>query len=75
MNKTTLYLTDDLQRALKDVARRLGRSQADVVREALETYVLQQQPRPLPRSLGAGSDPDLSAADSEAWLRANWRRD
>lgn len=75
MNKTTLYLTDDLQRALKDVARRLGRSQADVVREALEAYVLQQQSRPLPRSLGAGSDPDLNAADSEAWLRANWHRD
>lgn len=75
MNKTTLYLTDDLQRALRDVARRSGRSQAEVVREALEAFVLLQSPRPFPRSIGAGSDPDLNAEDTEDWLRANWHPD
>lgn len=73
MNKTTLYLPEDLQRALKEVARQTGRAQADIVREALDTY-LRQQPRPQPRSIGAGEDVGLAARDSENWLRAHWGR-
>ena len=71
MNKTTLYLPEELQAALKAVARRTGRPQADLIREALETY-LGQQVRPQPRSVGAGEDAELAARDSEAWLKARW---
>ena len=73
VEKTTLYLPDELKRALRDAARRLGRAQADLVREALAAY-LRAQPRPIPRSLGAGADKELAARDSEAWLRAHWNR-
>jgi predicted transcriptional regulator len=34
MQTTTLYLPDELQRQLQEVARRLGRSQAELIRGA-----------------------------------------
>jgi hypothetical protein len=72
MDKTTLYLPNELKRELKAAARRLGRAQADIVREALEQY-LEKQPRPWPpKSMGIISDGTLSGADSEDWLRENW---
>ena len=73
MHKTTLYLPSDLQSALKDVARRTGRRQADIVREALEVC-LREQEYPFPRSIGIGEDTELAARDSEAWLEAEWGR-
>lgn len=72
MEKTTLYLPEDLQRRLRDTARREGRPQAELVREALTAY-LDNTPRPTPTSLGAGCDPDLPARDAEEWLEARWR--
>ncbi len=74
MNKTTLYLPDDTQRRLRDLAKRTGRPQADLVRQALERY-LAATPSPLPGSIGVGADESLSGRDSEDWLRANWRRE
>jgi hypothetical protein len=71
MKKTTLYLPDELQLLLKEAARRTGQSEATVVREALARY-LEQIPRPLPQSIGAGEDPEVAARDSEDWLRAHW---
>ena len=73
MEKTTLYLPIGLQRTLREVARRSGRSQATLIREALERY-LAGQDRPRPASIGVASDGTLDAADSEAWLRAQWGR-
>jgi predicted transcriptional regulator len=74
MDKTTLYLPNELRRALKDAARRSGRAQADLVREALQQY-LAKQPRPWPKSIGAGSDGRISAQDSEDWIREHWIQD
>jgi predicted transcriptional regulator len=71
MQKTTLYLTDEIRRNLKEVARWTGRSEAQLVREALTLY-LKRQERPVPRSIGAGEDSELTARDSKAWLKANW---
>lgn len=73
MHKTTLYLPEELQRSLKEVARRTGRPEAAIVREALAVY-LEHQVRPRPRSIGAGEDAELAARDSEAWLRDHWQR-
>ena len=73
MQKTTLYLPSDLQRALKDVARRTGRRQADIVREALEVFLREQKPL-FPRSIGIGEDTELAARDCKAWLEAEWGR-
>lgn len=71
MERTTLYLPSDLAERLRGLARRKRRSLAWVVREALERY-LSEQERPVPSSLGAGEDAEVSAADSEDWLRARW---
>jgi Arc/MetJ-type ribon-helix-helix transcriptional regulator len=72
MQKTTLYLPDELQRQLQEAARRTGRSQADLIREALTTFLGTVQP-PRPRSIGMGDNPDLHGEDTEDWLRRNWR--
>ena len=72
MEKTTLYLPADLRGLLKEAARRTGRPEAVIVREALRSY-LQQQGRPSPRSLGLGENVELSGRESEAWLKAHWR--
>jgi Arc/MetJ-type ribon-helix-helix transcriptional regulator len=72
MQKTTLYLPDELQRQLQEAARRMGRSQADLIREALETFLGTVQP-PKARSIGLGDNPDLHGEDTEDWLRQNWR--
>lgn len=71
VEKTTLYLPADLQRALQEQARRSGRPQAELVREALRAY-LEGTASPRPRSLGLGEDAGLSGRDSEAWLERQW---
>jgi Ribbon-helix-helix protein, copG family len=71
MTKTTLYLPVELQRELRDEAKRSGRPQADIVREALTTY-LTARPRRLPRSIGIAENGALPARETEEWLRAQW---
>jgi plasmid stability protein len=71
MQKTTLYLPDELQRQLQEAARRTGRSQADLIREALATFLGTVEP-PKARSIGIVDDPDLHGEDTEDWLRRNW---
>ena len=72
MDKTTIYLTDIQRRRLREAARRTGRRQADVIRSALDAYLDGEEPI-RPRSIGAGSDEALGAADTEAWLEERWR--
>lgn len=73
MEKTTLYLPPDLQRALREEGRRSGVSQARVIREALGAY-LAKRPRPLPRSIGLGRDGEVTGRRSGAWIRGRWGR-
>lgn len=72
MNKTTLYLPEELQRQLRDAAKRSGRPQADLVRESLERY-LSAEEVPAPSSIGSGKDDDLDGRDTEDWLRSRWQ--
>lgn len=53
VEKTTLYLTDELQRDMRALARRTGRPQADLIREALTQYLARQHGPPLPSFVGA----------------------
>jgi len=71
VHKTTLYLSDELRQMLEAAARRTGRAQAELVRDALRSYLDGLAPA-FPRSIGAGDDADLSARDSEDWLRRQW---
>ncbi|MGH7903239.1 MAG: ribbon-helix-helix protein, CopG family [Candidatus Dormibacteraceae bacterium] len=73
MEKTTLYLPTELQHRIRDLARRQHRSQAQLVREALERY-LAEQPRRTFHSAGSGEDGEISGATSEDYLRARWGR-
>lgn len=62
MHRTTIYLPDELKRALTRIARREGRSEAELIREAVQEAVERRRaaaPRiPLfDRGLG---DPDLA---------------
>lgn len=72
MDKTTLYLPTEMRAALRALARRTGRSQADLMREAIDGYIERQEP-PLPRSLGLGDNTSFQAKDTEDWLAANFR--
>lgn len=46
MDKTTLYLPEDLKAAVKRSARERGVSEAEVIRESLRSTVGQRRPRP-----------------------------
>lgn len=57
----TLYLPEDLKARLEQVARREGRSEADLVREALNDLVERRTP-PCPRgAIFDSGDPDWAA--------------
>jgi Arc/MetJ-type ribon-helix-helix transcriptional regulator len=47
MIKTTVYLPDDLKARIEQTATREGRSEADVIRQALDRYTT---PRERPRA-------------------------
>ena len=48
MRKTTIYLPDELKESVESVARSEGRSEADVIRDAIEEAVASRRP-PEPR--------------------------
>jgi Ribbon-helix-helix protein, copG family len=60
MNKTTVYLPDDLKAALQRAAAESGRSEAEIIREGAWLAIAKQKP-PAPRSgLFDSGDPSLS---------------
>jgi predicted transcriptional regulator len=76
MRRTTVFLPDETAEALQDAARRLGRPQSDLLREALEEY-LPRHARPWPSSVGAGQYriAGVSARTAKAWVHDEWDRD
>ena len=68
MEKTTIYLPADLRWYLKDAARRSGRSQADLIREALEA---QRDAAPAPKMtiIGIANSGSAVEASDKATLR------
>jgi hypothetical protein len=53
MQKTTLYLDEDVYGRLKQLARGRRKSPASLVREAIAEYTARHAPRRKPRSIGA----------------------
>jgi hypothetical protein len=66
MIKTTVYLPEPLKRELQRLAKRLGRSEAQLIRDAVEQAV-RDQPSPRPRlPLFASDDPNLAERADDA---------
>ncbi|MGH2365101.1 MAG: CopG family transcriptional regulator [Chloroflexota bacterium] len=60
MNKTTVYLPEDLKQSLQRMAAVSGRSEAELIREAIATQVRALgQPRPRGQLFKSG-DPSLA---------------
>jgi len=75
MRKTTVYLPDNTERRIRRVAKRLGVSQAELTRTALEQYLERsERGEGLPPSVGMGENPKARAADYEERLARAWRR-
>ncbi|MHB8618491.1 MAG: ribbon-helix-helix domain-containing protein [Chloroflexota bacterium] len=70
MEKTTVYLGEDLQKEIEALAKRTRRSQSVVIREALATYVANQRPQSI--SIGAVADGTVSGRDAHRRLRDEW---
>jgi hypothetical protein len=74
VEKTTVYLDADLRRELQVLARRTGRPQAELIRQALAEYVGRQAKPSLPSFIGAfavGGD----AGQDKRRYREQWRRE
>lgn len=66
VNKTTVYLPEDLKQALRRMAAASGRSEAELIREAIATQVRSSE-RPRPRGqLFTSGDPSLAEHSDEA---------
>lgn len=65
MNKTTVYLPDDLKRAVTATARRRAISEAELIRQAIADAVGSEEP---PRRTALFSSDVLLADDLDAHL-------
>ncbi len=79
MTKTTVYLDADTVLALRRMAETQGRSQAELIRDALDAYTNGAR-RPLPRGLGKYDSGETNGAESakdflrSAAKKGRWRR-
>ncbi|MDQ3459439.1 MAG: CopG family transcriptional regulator [Deinococcota bacterium] len=74
MQNTTLYLPNKLHLQLKVTAKRQNKSQAELIREVLKGFI-EEQPRRVPKSIGAGESSDVTSEDIDDWLKKNWIKD
>jgi hypothetical protein len=67
MKKTTVYLPEDLKLRVERTARAQNRSEAEVIRAALDEYTAGNgRPRPhAPLFAGTGIDPTIAERDEE----------
>jgi metal-responsive CopG/Arc/MetJ family transcriptional regulator len=63
MEKTTVYLPDDLKAAVKRAAQQRGVSEAEVIRDSIRTGVADVKPRPR-GGLYAGPEPIARRVDA-----------
>lgn len=79
MTKTTVYLDPDTALALRQMAEAQKRSQAELIRDALNTFTSSAK-RPLPRGLGKYDNGETRGAErAQGFLRkaakkGRWQR-
>lgn len=71
--RTSFYLAPETQARLRLAAQQLGRSQTDLVNEALTAF-LEGRPSAAPRSIGAGEDGSIGAVRVKRWAREHMAR-
>jgi len=74
MTRTTVYLTDDAKRRLSIVARRRRRSEAELIRQAIDMLLADEPERPRPSPPALDIDP-LIADHVDEHLSAGFGRD
>ena len=76
MERTTVYLPLELKVSINAAAQRRRSSEAEVIREALTTFVRNEEAsRPRPKSIGMMSDGEVQGEHFEEWLAENWKLD
>lgn len=55
MQKTTIYLDPDVQRALQRIAKARGKTQSSIIRDAVLAYAGGSAPRPKATCIGSGN--------------------
>jgi len=73
MERTTVYLPDDLRRRLAAAAQEADRPQAELVREALDRYLADRRQRPWPSFIGSAKGLGIPSTEAKAWVRAQWK--
>jgi hypothetical protein len=63
MTKTSVYLTDEERQRLAELSRETGKSQAQIIREAIAQYQPAYQPRRHFALFNSGRGPGGSVAD------------
>jgi predicted DNA-binding protein len=63
MNKTSVYLTDDERDRLAYLARRTGKSQAEIIRDAIRCYEAEDSRKRTFAMTASGRGPGGSIAD------------
>lgn len=72
MEKTTLYLPDDLLAAYAAMSRRQRRPKAELMRDALREYA-ERHEHLLPDWVGmVESDGEVNSSNVKEWLREHW---
>jgi hypothetical protein len=75
MEKTTLYLPAGLLATYSALARKRGRSKAELMRDALTRYA-ERQERDLPDWIGMIDVEDaFDSSNVKSWLREHWEPD
>jgi metal-responsive CopG/Arc/MetJ family transcriptional regulator len=76
MNRTQIYLTEDEQGALRSLSAASGRSQSELIREAIDRFLAETRPQSQRAALmaAAGLWRDRTDLPDLADLRAEWER-
>jgi len=66
MKQTTVYLPEEIDNSLNTLAQMTGRTQAELIQEAIQQYLLRTN-QPLPQCVGMGASGmrNLSERDEE----------
>ena len=75
MRKTTIYFPDELKLEIETASRVERRPEAEIIREAVSTYLESRRSRRWPRSFGYAADGELDPAEIDTYLAESWKPD